>query len=167
MRLLLVIVFTFVLHNAIGQNLKKQKAAIDAEVERISNQSEIKAVNFSIQALQKDLPNISYQYIESSKGYQKISRRFFYQNNRIRQDFYVKDRCLLYASEIITYYFTQNGKTDSIGWSGGFYFTKERLIDHITLGHGKSEMDSWNPEKEMLTAFKESKIDIDKHKKKN
>jgi len=166
MRTLLAITFTFILNISFGQDLDKRKIAIDAEVERISEQSTVGTVNFSIQTLKKVLNYISYQYRESSKGYVKISRQFSHKNDTIHQDFYLKDGSLIYAHEIITSYFTNNGKTDSIGWSGGFYFAKGKLIDCITHGHGKSEMDSWNPEKDMLTAFEESKKDITRYKKK-
>jgi len=49
------------------------------------------------------------------------------------------------------------GKIDSIVWAGNFYFSKNKLIANVTFGYGKSEIDSWNPEVDLLKAFSESK----------
>lgn len=43
-------------------------------------------------------------------------------------------------------------------------FRKGKLFDHVTLGHGKSETEEWDPEKEMLTALADSKRDIARYK---
>jgi hypothetical protein len=55
------------------------------------------------------------------------------------------------------------GKIDSVIWVGNFYFSKGKLIANVTLGHGISEIDSWNPKVGMLKAFNESKKIIQKH----
>lgn len=148
----------------IGQDLEKQKDIIDAEVERISK-GNLATASFSIQALKKVLHYINYKYIETSKGYVFISRQFSHKNDTIQQTFYLKDGSLIYAIERIVTYYTENGKTDSITWRGDFYFSKGKLIDHVTLGHGKSEIETWNPEQDMLTCFGESKRDIARYKK--
>lgn len=166
MRLVLAIAVILLAHVSYGQDLEKQKAAIDAEVQHISTQGETKTVNFTSPALKKVLHYIRYQYAESSRGYGKISRQFSRKNGTIQQIFYLKEGSLIYATEKITTYFTDKGKTDSIVWNGDFYFSKGKLIDHVTLGHGKSEIDTWNPEQDMLTAFVESKRDIARYKKK-
>lgn len=166
MRLLLAIsaiLFSKVLY---GQDIDKQKAAIDAEVERISKQSKLKTERFSIQALKKVLHYIDYQYVENTKGYVNISRQFSHQNDSVQQTFCLKDGKLIHATEVITSYFNDKDKRDSIAWSGSFYFAKGRLIDHITLGHGKSELDTWNPEQDMVTALSDAKRDIARYKKK-
>ena len=166
MRILTAIAIIVIAKSSFGQDLAKQKNAIDVEVDRISKQANLKTVSFSIQALKKVLHHINYQFIESKKKYIKIHRQFSHKNDTIQQMFYLKNGGLIYASEEITSYFTENGKTDSIIWKGDFYFANGKLIDHITLGHGKSEIDNWNPEHDILTAFSESKRDIARYKKK-
>ena len=166
MRLSLVIAIIFLSNLSFGQDLEKQKVAIDAEIERISKQSNSAAVSFSIQAMKKRLHYIRYNYVVNKSGYVKISRQFSNKNDTTQQTFYLKEGKLIHATETITSYFHEKGKTDSIGWSGGFYFANGKLIDHITLGHGKSELETWNPEQEMLTAFDESKKDIARYQKK-
>lgn len=63
---------------------------------------------------------------------------------------------LIFSTESITYYY---GK-DSIGWAGIYYFSKGKLQDHETLGHGKSELDTWNPEAEVLRNYHKVKAVI-------
>ncbi len=166
MRILTAIAIISIAKSSFGQDLERQKNAIDLEVDRISKQANLKTVSFSIQALKKVLHQINYQYIESKKGYIKIRRQFSHKSDTIQQMFYLKNGGLIYANETITSYFTENGKTDSIIWKGDFYFENAKLIDHVTLGHGKSEIETWNPEQDMLTAFSESKRDIARYKKK-
>lgn len=165
MRLLLTLAVTLLINISFGQDLKKQKADIDAEVARISKQSKLATATFSIQALKKALHYIRYQYSESQTDYVKINRQFSYEQDTIQQTFYLKDGNLIYATESIATYFTEKGKTDSIIWRGDFYFSKGKLFDYVTLGHGKSEDESWDPEQDMLTAFSESKRDITRYKK--
>lgn len=37
-----------------------------------------------------------------------------------------------------------NNPVDSFGWAGNYYFAKNKLLDHITFGHGKSEIEPWD-----------------------
>ena len=67
------------------------------------------------------------------------------------EKYYLKDGFLIYAYEGIYEY---------SAWSGGFYFSKGKLIDHVTLGHGKSETDDWDPEKEILQRFEKRKKEL-------
>ena len=164
MRHLFTIAIILITIASSGQDLKKQKTAIDAHVEYISKQANLKTASFSIQALKKVLHHIHYQYIENTKVYVYIRREFSDKSDTIQQTFYLNNGELIYATEIITSYFTENGKTDSIVWKGDFYFENCKLIAHVTLGHGKSEMDTWNPEQDILTAFSESKRDIARYK---
>lgn len=165
MRLAFILSIVLLWNVSSGQDLKKQKASIDAEVERISQQSKPAAVSFSIKAMKKRLHYIRYNYVGSKSGFVKISRQFSDKNDTIQQTFYLKAGKLIHATERVTSYYNENNKTDSITWSGGFYFTNGKLIDHITLGHGKSEQDNWNPEQEMLTAFTEAKKDIARYQR--
>jgi len=67
------------------------------------------------------------------------------------EEYYFKDGFLIYAYEGIDEY---------SAWSGGFYFSNGKLIDHVTLGHGKSELDDWDPEKEILQRLKKRKAEL-------
>ena len=164
MRILITIAIALVTTVSLGQDLEKRKAAIDTEVQRIS-ESKLREVSFSIVALKKVKHNISYRYLEDRTGYVKISRQFSRKNDTTQQSFYLKNGELIYATETIISYYTENHQTDSITWSGDFYFSRGKLIHHITLGHGKSESENWNPEQGLLAALFESKRDIARYKK--
>jgi len=73
---------------------------------------------------------------------------------------------LIYATEFITSYYGDKDQKDSIVWGGNYYFSKGKLVDLITLGHGKSETDEWNPQLEVLANYQAAKNDIIRHKKK-
>jgi len=67
------------------------------------------------------------------------------------EGYYFKDGFLIYGYEGIVEY---------TGWSGEFYFSNGKLIDHVTLGHGKSESDNWDPEKEILQRLEKRKKEL-------
>jgi hypothetical protein len=163
MKLTVVIIAFLISNSSFAQTLETQKSSIDSEVHHISKQSDLTKMSFSIQVLKKI---IHYQYLARHNEYLKITRQFSVKGDTIQQTFYLQKGGLIYSTEKITSYFTEAGKTDSMIWKGDYYFANGKLIDYVTLGHGKSEIDTWNPEQEILAAFIESKKDIDKHKKK-
>lgn len=144
-----------------GQSKEKIKSNIDSVVESISVNKNLRKINFRIQALKKVLHYITYTYQSKNGITVKIERQFSHKNDTINQIFYLKDGQMIYATEtIISHY----GK-DSIVWNGGFYFSKGKLIDFITLGHGKSETENWDPQADITNAFYEARRDIARHRK--
>ena len=75
------------------------------------------------------------------------------------EEYYFKDGFLIYAYEEEISNFPSLGKNEYSAWSGGFYFSKGKLIDHVTLGHGKSESDEWDPE-EILERLEKRKKEL-------
>jgi hypothetical protein len=163
MRVLTTILFILISISAVGQSIETQKAKIEIEVEQIENNCQHKPIHFTITALKKVKHDIQYTFIETSKGYVKITRQFSRKNVITFQSFFLKSGDLIYAIE--TTFYDSNKNSDSVKWSGKFYFSKGKLIDYITLGHGKSELEDWDPEQGILMAFQESKRDISRHKK--
>ena len=164
MKLITTLIVLIVCTQTSAQETISTKRDIDDEVQRIDQDSRLKSVTFSIQAMKKVLHYIDYNYLADENGYSKINRQFARNNDTTRQTFYLKKGELIFATEQIVPYYPERNKTDSIAWRGDFYFSKGKLFDHVTLGHGKSELDTWNPEQEMLIAFIESKNDIGRHK---
>jgi hypothetical protein len=163
----LFFIFILAFGNAsFAQNSGSRQSAIDAEVNMIRSQKTAASTRFSTQALTKVLHHIKYEYLENNQRYLRINRQFFLKNDSIQQTFYFKGGELIFATEVIISYFDDGKTTDSISWSGEYYFDKSKLIDYTTLGHGKSELDSWNPEVEILEALQESKRDIARYKRK-
>ena len=73
------------------------------------------------------------------------------------EKYYFKDGLLIYADENEVSRYPSLGSDGYMLWGGGFYFSKGKLIDHVTLGHGKSETDDWDPEKEILQRLEKRK----------
>jgi len=69
---------------------------------------------------------------------------------------------LIYAYESEVFFETSQNMKDGTMWNGDFYFSKGKLIEHVTNGHGRSELDNWNPEKEVLEKWKSRKMELSK-----
>lgn len=96
----------------------------------------------------------------------KVVCSFLFDNERTEQTFYIKNNALIFAKETIVSYHKTTAQTDSTSWGGRYYFFKGKLISEHTFGHGKSEKDEWNPEKEVLNNYKKAKKEILIHLKK-
>lgn len=140
---------------------KRKKAAIDKAVHQFTR-SKFVEKKFVI-------PNdstsngIHYNYVTGKDSCIKIARKFSWKDEATEQTFFLKNNKLFYATESITNYFTNGTVTDSMRWSGSFYFDSNKLIDYTTLGHGKSETEEWDPEKEMLSLFREAMGDTERY----
>ena len=76
------------------------------------------------------------------------------------EKYYFKDGSLIYAYESEILFFPAEGIDQGTKWAGDFYFSKGKLTDHVTSGHGKSELDDWDPEKEILLRLKKRKAEL-------
>jgi hypothetical protein len=165
MRLLPTLFISLISTLSFGQDTTALKKDIVAEIKRIDKNPQQSASSCTIPAMKKVLHYISYTYTEEENGLVKVSRQFSRRNDTTRQTFYLKKGQLIFATEEIVSYYQVNNNIDSSIWSGAFYFSKGKLLDHITLGHGKSETEDWEPGPEMLRALDESKKDIARYKK--
>lgn len=69
------------------------------------------------------------------------------------EEYYLDIGNLIYATEKEVTLMPSSNPVDSFGWAGNYYFAKKKLVDHITFGHGKSEMDTWDPERDTLLRY--------------
>ena len=76
------------------------------------------------------------------------------------EEYYFKDGFLIFAYEKEILSAPYLGIDEYSAWTGEFYFSKGKLIDHVTLGHGKSEIDDWDPEKEILQRLEKRKKEL-------
>lgn len=143
-----------------GQSLADQKNVIDDMVANIDSDTSQKLYSFSMPSSGKVLLPIKYIYWTKNKKITKIERQFKIRNDRTEQSFYFKNDQLIYSTESITTYYFEKNTTDSMGWGGNYYFSKGKLIDLRTFGHGKSETDDWDPQAEVLLNCKNGKLDI-------
>ena len=103
----------------------------------------------------KKLSRIAIDYIIDSAAY---SER--YNSTAYSEKYYFKEGSLIYAYESIVFFLPDLGIDQGTMWAGDFYFAKGKLIDHVTLGHGKSEKDDWDPEKEILERLEKRKKEL-------
>jgi hypothetical protein len=157
MRIILVFIALFSLTNSSAQSIQKTKQSIDVQVNTIDHGIKTRQYSFT---KKEDKKLLHYTYHINSGNVVMISRSFGENNDSVKQAFYYNKDKLIYSTEsIISYYITDN-VTDSIGWGGNYYFSNNKLIDLVTLGHGKSEEDSWNPEKEVLLNSNHARKDV-------
>ncbi len=122
--------------------------------------------SFSITALKKVFHILTYDYREKEGIISKITRQFssLKKEDTIVQEFYFDAEGLFYAVESISTFYDGAKGIDTMTWRGYFYFSKGKLVQHFTLGHGKSEEEWWQPEPQILNASRESIRDIKRWK---
>lgn len=94
----------------------------------------------------------TYSIRKGSLEFLSISRRSG--DSGFSESYYMKNGRMFFASEYIAVYFRDEPGEISQGWSARYYFDGRKLIDAPTIGHGKSEADDWNPEKELPARLK-------------
>ena len=132
--------------SALGQEPGTTKRGIDDFVKQAARRFESSKIDFvgktelSGRAVEE---KVSY----SMNGNQPEILAVGYRDGNIDHEevFYFKNGSLIYSTERET-------PADGAGaaWSGNFYFQNEKLLDFSTNGHGKSELDDWDPEAEVL-----------------
>lgn len=144
MRLLFIIPFLLLSVVLAGQNIAI-RGSIDSLVHIIDTQKG------KTEQFRWKLGNI--EYILNENKITKVIHRLKAGPVNIVRVFYIKKSDLIYSTEKIKSYYLHG---DSSYWAGKYYFQKGKLGDYETVGHGKSEIDEWKPEKEVLKNFKEA-----------
>lgn len=78
----------------------------------------------------------------------------------ITQSFYIENGKLFSASESITW---GHDESDMGGWGCSYVFEKGKLVHLISLGHGKSEDDRWDPEQEVKENYRKVYTPVARH----
>jgi hypothetical protein len=68
----------------------------------------------------------------------------------VEEVFYLANSALVFSTETISNYFLTG---DTTRWSCTYYFKNNNLIYYQSTGHGKSETDDWDPQKQVLYNF--------------
>lgn len=146
-------VFSFCQEITYKTNIDNIVDSIDS-LSRFNSKSYIneKIVN-SRKAIQK------WQYFDN-KELSLISIGYKIDSTSYTEKYYLYNGGLIYAYEEEIWYQPSLGINEYTMWSGTFYFVRGKLADHVTLGHGKSELDNWNPEQEILLRLKERKKEL-------
>jgi hypothetical protein len=137
---------------------------IDSSVLKIDSRR-TKTISFT--KTEKTLDNktitCKYQFKYNQNQLEYASREYSDKDSSVKHEFYALASIIIFSAESISYYY---GK-DSVGWGGAYYFSGGILKDYETLGHGKSEDETWNPEAEVLGKYQRTKEAVINYRKKN
>lgn len=134
-----------------SQQKRPDSSYINEIVRKIDNLSKTGTKTFiNTKVIKNKKVKETWQHFDN-KQLARIIINYTVDSTDYTEKYYLKDGFLIYAYEGIVEY---------TGWSGGFYFSNGKLIDHVTLGHGKSETDDWDPEKEILQRLEKRKKEL-------
>lgn len=148
----------------LSQEKKPDSASINRIVEKVDKLSETNSKSYA-----KDKVINHKKFIEKwkyfdSKQLSRITIEYTIDSPKYSvaysEKYYFKDGSLIYAYESEIFFNPPEGIDKGTKWAGYFYFSKEKLIDYVTLGHGKSELDDWDPEKDILMQLKKRKAQL-------
>jgi hypothetical protein len=105
-----------------------------------------------------------YEFTLADSFIVKIKHSYKAGSKTIERKFYMnKNWGLIYSTERESWYY----ESDSSVWAAKYFLRLGKLIDMITIGHGKSEADDWSPEKEIYLAYYKALDIYTRHKLKN
>lgn len=151
----LVILLLFFFGTAASQS--KQESAviknIDHYVSSIENDKEVKTQRFEVNGNGK---LIKYEYKKKQNQIISISREWDEKNgayiDHYGDYFILKNLNRVYASQSISYT-NKSNLEDFGGWTCQFWFRNNKVLNMRSHGHGKTELDNWDYEKEMKDNF--------------
>jgi len=155
---LLILFFTPIF--CFGQEKEPDSSSIGKIVRKIDSLSRVSNKSF-VNGIVIDRKKVkeNWQHFDN-KMYSRIIINYIIDSTDYTEEYYFKEGQLIYEYEGELWHFPSLGPNEYQGWSGSFYFSKGKLIDHVTLGHGKSELDDWDPEKEILQRLKKRKAEL-------
>lgn len=134
------------------------------------------SINKIVDTLKAKMPllmrTITRQYIEKGKpvdykwSYSRSGGQLFYlqvtwtiDSTFYEEDYYIGNGKLLYSEEKKIYHMPYSyGKEETGHWMEYCYFINDRLIHERSAGHDKSELDTYDPENEVLRRYKTRRL---------
>ena len=153
MKILLIAILFFPLV-CLAQTEDDFVARIDAQVAEADRRADQYGRDFVLKKRLKNRKTVNEEwYYSNFKGrleYLAISHRIG--NTVYSESYYLHKGKLFFADEGVTLYFDYLADKDDISsfWSGSYYFDDRKMLKEVIYGHGKSEVDGWDPEKETL-----------------
>jgi len=142
------------------QQKQPDSSTINAIVRKIDKLSQTCTRTFiNTKVIKNKKVTETWQHFDN-KQLARIIMNYTIDSTNYSEEYYFKDGFLIYAyeKEILS---APSLKIDEYSaWTGEFYFSKGKLIDHVTRGHGKSESDDWDPEKEILQRLEKRKKEL-------
>lgn len=137
---------------------KTSKKVFTVKEKRNKRKFLIEESNYSIK--KGEFLNREFSYSMNEKNVEVFVVRYEIEKFSAEETYYFKNKKLVYATE--QHFFETNGEKNAV-WSGVFYFENEKLLDHGTNGHGKSETEEWNAEKQVLQMSRERLDQLNKY----
>ena len=142
----MVVSSAVLLTSTLGQDLDTNKRAIRDFVKQAESRFDSSKAGFVLKTkLDGRIVEEKFSYSTNGDDVEMLIVR--YRDGAVDNEeyHYFKDRRLVYVIE-------RQGIVDGGGpdWSGVYYFSNGKLLDHVTNGHGKSELDRWDPEDDVL-----------------
>lgn len=155
-KLLFSIISIIIFHSLPGQTTA-YAFTIDKIDSIVSNIDSVSLLKHRVFNLKKQYKGKTYtetwSYLRDSKYLLYFRVNYTLDSNDYEEEYYLAYGGLIYATEKEVMRFPSMDPVDSIGWSGIFYFSEHKLLYHRTLGHGKSEIEGWDPEKEIRVRY--------------
>lgn len=140
--LILIILFGILSCNAQNQREKEEKTRIDINVEFDKNVSECPSGTDLVTDFNKK--NEFWDICNLDNG-NRIIKIQSHKTDTFYQEIYFEKNGDLICAKETEKYMPKNQFTKMI-WNCEFYAKKGELISLMSLGHGKTEDDKWNPE---------------------
>lgn len=124
---------------------------IDQYSEKIDSDKNVKKYKFDVKAKDK---TIHYSYQKKGNTIVTLSREWQEKKGDLMYTF--SDKFLLENGNKIFAYQTESWKAndeDEYGWYCRFYIKNNKVFYMPSMGHGKTEMDDWDYEKELKENF--------------
>ena len=138
---------------------------IEVYKDQIQNDASIYIHKFSIkrngQTIQYEYKKYRDQIVEINRSWENLEKDNY--KTTTYQSFILQNEKKVYGYESIMYQSTQDTE-DTGGWSCSFWIKDDKVVYMTSLGHGKTELDNWNYEKELKHNFKKMMKDVRRHK---
>lgn len=124
---------------------------IDKYSEKIDSDKNVKKYKFDVKVKDK---TIHYSYQKKGNTILTLSREWQEKKGDLMYTF--SDKFLLENGKKVFAYQTESWKTndeDEYGWYCRFYIKNNKVFYMPSMGHGKTEMDDWDYEKELKENF--------------
>ncbi len=140
------------------QTFEKSKKVFTVKVKRKNRKFLPEESNYGIK--KGEFLIRKFSYLMNEKDIEVLVVHYQIEKFSSEEFYYFKNKRLIYATE--QHFSDSDGDKNSV-WSGVFYFENEILFDYSTNGHGKSETEEWQPEKEVLQMSRERIKQLNKY----
>lgn len=150
----------------LGISCRAQNRYQEEEKNRLKIRTEFSksllACNFKVNAVTKSNGRVEFWSICNVSGDKRIIKIAFYERDTYYEEIYFdKKGMLVYAKEAENY-IPENSHIQKV-WNCEFFIENRNILTLMSLGHGKTENDEWEPE-EIFEMYKRRLIQLEQLK---